>query len=596
MSSPTANVLTAIENVPSLQTSQQDAPRTQSQSRYLLVIFATAIVLTTVVSCVSVSIEHKYLKNYSFFFDAAAYSYLNAVLYTKVQLYGALPAAWQELITNPRNPIRTVPIALFCPSLLAHPFGHLATSIPALAACLFTFGIAVRKRTGSTLFSVSAMLLFCSLNGIYDPRDGFATYWLDFTAALWAGAAAFCLVNSNETRSKRWIIAFGVFASFATLSRYIAAGYLLFSCLPILCVYSFARLRNREKIGSVLLPYLLIFVTIGTLAGSFLLRYCGANLVFYRQCCYSLGQTLQISFTDETHATSLFFTDPMLITLRDLCLVLLFVSRKSLRSWHDVAIPLWLGISTHVLMIFVLRANGGGTQTYYCVPLLFFALVCPFALRLGSTLSYRKLFSLAMILLAIGSFTTAYQKHLYTARRPKRDAIDMKALDVSISKLVSDQNASIVWNEFFDERTWLPTMEAFYRNHMLCMPAGQLYFTVHESGWTSQYPGLSPAQVAEKVKIATNKLVKLAVVFDEPDKVCKANLNNEYSKAVAYEMATEVKKNSQWKRVAGLNSKVFGKLATYVNTRADARAFSYFFKGNVDVHPARFFKQHPPGQ
>ncbi len=557
---------------------------TNVDGRYLVPIVLSAIALTAIVSCMSVLLAETFLRHHSYFFDAASYSYRNALLYTRVEMNGTIAAAWQELLTNNRYPIRTVPLALLAPSVLAHPMGHVTTAIPSLLAFLVVFGIAVRRRSGSTLFSIVAMALFCSLTGIYNPNYGFATYWLDFVAALWAGAAAMCLINSDETRSTKWIIAFAVFASFAALSRYIAAGYVLFSCLPILVIYSIKRIGHGEELKKVATPYLWLFLTIALLAGAFLVCNAHANLQFYSNCCYSLGQKLRVSFFDETLATRWFFTDQLLCELSILCALQLIVGRKLMRNWQETLIPLWLGVSTHVLMVLVLRANGGGPQTYYCVPLVLFAFVSPLAICAKARLPHARLFALTMVVLAISMFVHTYENFSQSASHPSDDARDRKVLDVQVAELIAKENSSLVWNEYFDERAWLPTMEAFYKNHKLCMPAGQTYFTIHESGWTSAYPGLSPMQIAEKVKKASNKLVGFAVVFDDPNQAWKSDLNNVYSKTVASEFAKEVKHNAQWRRVAVFESKVFGKLAAYVNTKADPKAFANFLEGR-NYHP-----------
>jgi hypothetical protein len=60
---------------------------------------------------------------------------------------------------------------------------------------------------------------------------------------------------------------------------------------------------------------------------------------------------------------------------------------------------------------------------------------------------------------------------------------------------------------------------------------------------------------------------------------------NVYSKTVAFEVAREMKQNSQWRKVATLESKVYGRLAAYANTQADPRAFTCFLGGSIDIHP-----------
>jgi hypothetical protein len=554
--------------------------------RGLIVISIAAVLLTATVTYVSTTLALQFLENYPYFFDAAAYSYFNAFFYSKIQSNGVIAAVWDEICHNGRSPLRTIPLALFAPSLLANPVGHVATSVPALLAFLVTFGIAVFRRSQSVLLAVAAMLVFCSLNGVFDCTYGFATYWLDFTAALWAGAAALSLVNSDETRSRNWVIAFSIFAACATLSRYISAGFIFFSCLPVLLTYSTIRIRKGDGWGAVLKPYAYMALVIGVLAGTFLIVNCRDNFEFYRQCCYSLNQAFKISLTEETWATRTFFQDTVLSTMFGFALVQILLNRKASAGWHHTAIAVWLGISTHVLLILVLRANGGGPQTYYCVPLLTFALLSPVCIRNGLRMPFVRTYCAGLIALSVFSFVTAYGLHSLKTAFPPETVKELKAFDVAMGDIVAKQNKALVWNEFFDERAWLPTMEAFYKTKKFCIPAGQLYFTIHESGWTSQYPNLTPQAVASKVINATNKLVELSVVFDDPEAVTKSKLNNDYSKAVAAEVAREMRRNAQWKKLSTYDTKEFGRLGIYWNTKVDGNAFSTFIERKQnELHP-----------
>lgn len=542
------------------------------ERRQVALVLLFAVALTSLVSALSIGIAREYLESYPYFFDAVSYSYHNAILHLKYLNAGVPYAVWSELVNNTRYPLRTIPLLLTDPSLLSHQMGHVVTAIPAFLTFVLLLGLTTLRRAQSVPYAIAAMVLFSSLFGIYDPNYGIATYWMDFVSALWAGSAALCLVNSDGTRSWKWMAAFALFVSFATLSRYIACAYVFFSCAPILLGYAIGRLRAGERALKVLAPLLLTGAIIAIVAGWFLVTKFQSNVLFYKTYCYSLGQALVISLREETHATVIFFGLPLLVTMGLISIVYLSIGRfKS--SIAEMLSSTWLGASTHVLMVLILKAAGGGPQTYYAVPLLFFALIAPASIA-GRRRS-RQMLILAIVVGIIGSLNLFHSQrhHHHFAVHPSSRVRDLKALDLTIAEILIEQNRQIVWNAFFDEHAWKPTMEAYYKSGRLNLPAGQEFFTVHESGWRGAYPGFTPGRIAEYVKKRTAESVDLAIAFTDPDQVQKSKLNNDFSRTVAAEMSRELAASPQWTCVRQLDSAIYGKLSVYLNKRANPDAY-----------------------
>src|SRR5262245_62023747 len=238
-----------------------------------------AALLTALLGIVTLGIERTYLWNFPNFYDPVEYSFHNARLHERLAREAPLSVAWQEWTRNPRNPLRTVPLILLAPDLLARPVGHMATTLPALFVFLLMLGITVWRRTGSMPYALAGMSVACAVPGLFDPTIGLAANWLDLPASLLMGAASLCLLSSNGARDVRWLVAFAALASMAALSRYVAAAFVLFQAGPILASYLVVRWRHERDVARALLvPVASIGLVIAVLCGPFLLSHLRVNV------------------------------------------------------------------------------------------------------------------------------------------------------------------------------------------------------------------------------------------------------------------------------------------------------------------------------
>src|SRR5687768_8402266 len=172
--------------------------------------------------------------------------------------------------------------------------GHLYYTGVAFAACVATFVVCVWRRTGSLMWACACAVLPLVAEGFFNPSYQVPSKLPDPPAAFFAGAALFSLLNSSRARQPAWLVLFGVFASFAALSRFIAAGYVLVICGPILAAYllNLWRLEPEWKryIGRALLC---VAAPIVILAGTFLWKHGIGNFIFYSHAGYALNQTLE---------------------------------------------------------------------------------------------------------------------------------------------------------------------------------------------------------------------------------------------------------------------------------------------------------------
>ncbi len=537
------------------------------------IIAGFAALLTAVSGCLATGIERAYvLRHGPWDDDPGYYSFYNARLWAQVREDGRLAVAWREWTGNARHPLRTTPNVLAAPGLLASPTGHVATMLPALFAFLFLLGWTVLDRTGSRPFALASMLVFCAIPGLYDPRVGIASNWLDLPAALLVGAAAMCLINSNGARSLRWLAAFGVLAACAALSRYIAAAFVFVAAAPILAV----QLRGRRREG-VLAPLGVIAAAIAVPAGYFLVAHLRTNASFYTTYGYALGQDIPLVARFVGLYLKRFLYAPGMLLAGGLLAVQLACFWPAFRRarW-EWALPVWLAVSIPLFLIFGMRVLRGQSATFFAVPMIFVALATPVRLAGGSA----KRFAWAAGLLAAAALLVGGRGVWRGGRIADEAPGPQRAFDVELADHLSIGRTRIVWYTYFDEVAWIPTLDAFYRHGSLALPAGQPFFHAHEMPWKGDYPGLAPAQIGERVYAATCRWVDLAVVLDDPA-ADLSWMSNDVSRAVARDIAARIRGDGNWTRVFEIESPRHGKLAGYGNLTSNRKGYGTALRGEL---------------
>jgi len=554
------------------------------------VIVIWSVSLTILLGAVTNQIANAYLDNHSYFFDPVSYSFRNARLYVRLGEEGRLNLAVQEWLENGRHPLRTVPLLLFAPELLAKRTGHMATALPALGVFLFLLGWTIYRRTRYVPYALACMALFCALPGMFSPTRGLSAYWLDLPAAFLAGAAALCLLNSSGGRNLKWLAGFAVLTSGAVLSRYVAGVYVFVMCTPVLAGYLLLRWRREHSFTrSVVAPVALVGGIVGTLAGYFIVAHYRSNMHFYSTFGYALGHGVWAAAVSTLKSLYLFVGWPpvpgllLALGLLGTFAVNLGVLRSKALNCQEQAAIGWLAISHILFLSVVVQAEGHAQAALYALPLLFLLAVSP-ALWKEARLVSKAPIVLAVIVFAAAALPGSWHawRSYQQAQRPSPEAREQKNLDVALAQAVTKQGERLVWNAYFDEYAWIPAMEAFYRFGKFPLPAGQDYFfSIHESVWKGDYPGLTPDEVSRLVYDNTNQWVDVAVVFDDP-MATDTQLNNDYSRAVAQYVAQAIRSDTRWERVFVVESSRYGTLAGYRNLAAH----------NSDTYDRRLQGQH----
>lgn len=561
------------------------APPRLKFSKPLLVIVVCAIILTAGVGIVLDQLENRYLDNYPYFYDAVSYSLYNTRLYYLQADEGRIDTAIREAAQNARMPLRTVPLILFAPELLIQRTGYLATALPALGVFLSLLAWSVYRRAHSLVYALAVIVLFCALPGIYDPQFGLGAYWLDLPAALWVGAGVLCLLNSDDGRDLRWLAGFALCVSLAALSRYVAAADALVIGAPILAYYLLRRWRAEgNAVKSIIIPSVLVLAIVMLVAGAFLIGHLSEVASFYTTYGYATFQDVKASARHVLTMLQQFVGSEVIVTLVALLGISLVLTRRELRqNWLQLLVMGWVAVAVLIYLVLVIRVVGDRQAPLYALPGLFILAVSPIAYR--SMDPSRRVFQIlgaAILTMSLLLGVRAVLRYNDWALNPYPEAREEKALDIALAQAVIQQGDRVVWNTYFDEYGWIPTMEAFYRFGELPLPAGQDYFfSIHETVYKGNYPGLAPEQVAPLLYENTRRFADVVVIFADPAQA-DSRFNNEYSRAAARYIAHAVQNDAQWVRVFEIESNKYGPIAGYRNLKpADPGAYAIKLRGQM---------------
>jgi hypothetical protein len=189
-----------------------------------------------------------------------------------------------------------------------------------------------------------------------------------------------------------------------------------------------------------------------------------------------------------------------------------------------------------------------------------------------------------MVALFLGS--RAAYNHYYDATHPSADVREQKEFEVALANLLSNEGKKIVWNAYFDEYAWIPTMEAFYRFRQLPLPAGQSFFNTHKSAWQADYPDSALDKINERIYAASNKWVDIALVMADPE-TAETNswMTNSYSRSVSKFIADKIPIDQNWERIFEIKSRKYGVIAGYRNRSTQGKGYPLVLRNDPKVRP-----------
>lgn len=556
-----------------------------------LAIAAWALLATLFAACLSIALERRYLDHHPYFFDAVSYSFYNAKLYQRLQDFGLQQVVFDELSNNNRHPLRTVPLLVLAPNLLAHPFGHMATSLPALFVFIFLLGRTLYVRCRRLLPAVAGSSIVVLLPGLYAPTSGIAAYWLDLPAALLIGASVLALLNSDDGRDLRWLVLFVVLGSCAAFFRYVSVAYLLFATVPVFAWYLVARVMDEGNwLRSAITPLVVVVGSAIVVAGPYLFWHVESVGEFYRLYGYALDAPYDVaalalwgSFTQFVRHAGIIVGGMLIGVGVILGIAALWRRRIALAS---LFVPVWLAVATPVFLVLIVKTSAIHTVSY-AVILLLIAVTVPwvsFTNRPGTALGR---VGVVMLLVLVAGWSGYYRSTWMKAAQPSEEESETKVLQTAIADRLVRFGPRIVWSAYFDEVSWLSSLDAFYRYGVLPLPLGQDHvFSIHETVYKGNYPGWSMHDINMALAYNANRWLDVAVVFDRPEDAEKY-LPNAYSRSAARYIAESIRQDPEWVKEFELETARYGRLVGYRNRTPGRGNYDAVLSGRADLRPGR---------
>jgi len=526
-------------------------------------LWVFAAMLCACVGLLVYQIQTAWMETHSQIPDPATYTLSAIRVAEEVAREGRWVVAWQQVVHNPLNPLRLIPLVLLAPRALIHPLGHLCTTVPMLYVFIALLGATAFRRSGSAVYACCCMMTGCAVPGLYNGTWGLGPFWLDLPAGLLIAAAGLALLNSDGLRRLSWCALAALLISWAALSRYVAGVYGFFVCGPVIAAYFIGRLRSGESWKECSVPILLMGGMIAAFAGWFVVGHYSAVSTQY--AIYGFGNKGMLGSFQFTISSLEKFLSPQFAALLVVPAVLnLVLAIRAGGNIGSLAIQWWFPAAVVAFLTISCEVGEAAHGTFYAVPLLVLAALLPAPSVYPSPWALRLLgpgVAVISLYLSFGVAHSTYERGIHPA--PVAKAI--KESELKLGRAIADQGARLVWVPYFDECDTIVTVETFAKFGVLLGRAPhESRFTVHESYWKGYHPDRSVAQVASEVFENATGDIDIAIVPQDPARAL-ALADNDYSREVIRQMTDKVPADPNWKRIFEVESPRFGLLAGYRN-------------------------------
>lgn len=567
-------------------TAESGAGLCQADIRRYAGLAAAAVLLTVVAWMLSARQNTQFLKTHAYYGDTATFTAANFQAGFTARREGRWAAVAEQLATNGTDPLRIIPVLAVSPSLMLHPNGHLPTAAFMLFLFLLLLSITIYQRTGSWVYAISGMLVVLSAQRFYDPVSGMAAGYLDLHSSYLMGAALCALLNSDEARSLRWLALFGAFAAMVALSRWVAAGYCLVVCGPVLAFYLVKRwMADEAKWRCLNRRLLAVSLPILLLAGYYLAAFSPENFVHYHAVGYGLGLPLKDSLQNVQGVISRYFGVSGMWLLGLLLISYFALNWSRCFRISEVLVSLWLGFVFFLFYVFVMRVAGDPTTPYYMLPGIYILSLAPFSIdrkRPGTqekSASYRAAqwvaaaSGMAAIFLSASGCRESFTRHASPTDYQRREYTFMREL----SGQLADAARTHV------EPVRLPTFDTFffpYGRSLLVEAAilsgtelrWQQIFNKHDVVWLNAYAGKDRSDIPRLAYDALQSTCDFAAILQEPESPAAAPLfmndlggmNTIAVQVVKYANDSLAGDSAKWKKLQETDSP-WGKVDLYMN-------------------------------
>jgi hypothetical protein len=470
---------------------------------------------------------------------------------------------WRALLSalGDRHPLQPAVLASFSPRLLSWPHSHLL--ITSLTFCVFLCVLAhyASRRTNSPYWGVAAAVLFCSLTGLYDERQGMGVPWPDYQSMFLLSSAVLMLALYAIEGTVWWLLAGGASIVLATLARDTGAIWSASVCGPIAGIlivadirrYGFRRALARASLfAAATAPAVILFAR---------------HLAFFRGYYltvnqWQLRQPLGTAAGHMANDLFLFFGPAAVLLVCGLIVGSVWLAPAG--SWEiaDTAVVYWPASIALFLFANGYAASDVTKEIMYVAP----GIVCAATtVRGGLDLRWRGVATVVTSALVVcvvfagAKAVAAYQE----AQAPTPRDVQLRVSQRALAEVLTSFPQRVWWHSYsmYDWATPVAALTYFDGHYQ---PSENQWFYNHKNYWDSHFPSMNIAQLQAFVMRQTEERVDVAVVLKHPD-VKPAGME-EYSFAIASSVAAHVQSSPHWRHYRDVET-VEGPLSFFVNLR-----------------------------
>ncbi len=537
-----------------------------------LILLAGTLLLSVMLIKAAVRVNHAYYMHHPFQGDTLSYYHFQQRVYFRGLEIGAYKSLRTEVMENTRNPAIYVTYLVLGPTKMLTLNGHLYFTLIALFSMLFSFSVCIWRRTGSWLYALTVCLLLLLFRGLYNPVYYLPSMLPDLPAAFFLGAALFSLLNSEKASRFGWLIAFSVFISIAALSRFVAAGYGLVICGPILLSFLHDVFRKRSYLG-VITVLLIVGGIVLLFTGNFFQRGLLDNFKFYSRSGYAIGHGIIVPLRTTLLSFYRHFTGESIYTLGLICLGYATVFRKCFRI-SSLLPAVWAVAGHLILILFVLQVEDDMTQLVYIIPGLLLLVAAPFAITDeelgGPSISTLTPGILALLILLAGSAYANYSHFMLknTGVPPSQYARDQFAFNrkaaehaASYSSWKADAKHEMVFDFAF--LYYGRTIQARSLTTFGTLIRSKFVFEIREQSFKANFG--EQDTLGALVRKVEQEIDVMFMLVDPRHPKAKLVLIDAYTEKMATALLAHIKQSkSNWQFLAKLSSP-WGDVVAYKN-------------------------------
>lgn len=522
-----------------------------------------AFFVAACVSGISSIIWMTYYAHHPLWVEHAAYGMWSNILFQDALAKEGYWGALRTSLNGSRHFLQPAVLALISPRLLWWPHSHLLMAAGSLYLFLDLLARFVRRRTGSVWLAVAAPVLFGTLFGLYDERQGIGVPWPDYQSMFFLSSGILSLGLYSLSGTGGWLALAGVCASLAALARDTGAVWAIVTGLPIVAVLLLQEFRRRGLSGAM--RFALWFVIPALPAALLLVQKLSFFQRYYMTSnAYQLRQPLDIAARSIWKELLAFCGVLPLLAVGVLVAGAVFLSPRKKWTTVDFIVLYWPASFLVLLLANGYDASGVTKEVMYLAPGLICAVL---TLAGGMDIRLRQarvllVSTLAICILGAGAAAArAYSR----ARYPDANAIALRdSQRALVAALVGIPKR--VWWQSFSEYDWGTVTAAltFYESGRY-QPTENRWFYNKKSYWDANFPNMSLSQLQAYILTQAEQHVELAIVLKDPDH--KPEEMEGYSFLIASSVAKRIQADAQWQHYRDVDTSAFAPLALFYNLR-----------------------------